>query len=74
MQQAIGCKAAILSCVQDMCCFNLLRDKACCPLCSVEVPPITCAFTSCTWLYDGCKMEADGSITSCSSDWQVCLA
>ena len=56
---------------QGLACFNLLRDKTCCPECDSEIRPVTCAFVGCAWMYDGRKMGPDGVIQCCSSDWQV---
>ena len=54
-----------------MCSFSLLQDKARCLRCFQIVQAETCAFVGCAWLFDGRKLGPDGSITCCSSDWQV---
>ena len=59
--------------VQGMCSFNLLQDKACCPICRNAVKPVTCAFVGCAWLFDGRKLGPNGSIICTSSDWKVHL-
>ena len=38
---------------QGLACFNLLRDKACCPECDSEIQPVTCAFIGCAWALMG---------------------
>ena len=58
--------------VQGLCSFNLLQDKAHCPICCTEIEPVSCGFVGCAWLYDGCKQGPGGTLICCSSDWQVC--
>ena len=58
-------------CVQGMHAFNLIRDTASCPMCHNGIKPVICAFRGCAWLYEGRKLGPDGTITHCSSDWEV---
>ena len=57
--------------MQGLSSFNLLADKACCPICREASKPATCAFVGCAWMYDGCKLGSDGQPECCHSDWQA---
>ena len=59
--------------MQGMCCSNLLKGKASCPMCNENVKPATCGFVGCAWMYDGRKLAPDGDTYS-SSSWQVCCS
>ena len=59
--------------MQGLSSFNLLADKACCPICREASKPATCAFVGCAWMYDGCKLGSEGQPEYCHSDWQVSL-
>ena len=61
----------MVGCTQGLTSFNLLADKAHCPMCREAVQPATCAFMGCAWMYDGRKSGPDGQLECCSSDWQV---
>ncbi|GBG81009.1 hypothetical protein CBR_g31565 [Chara braunii] len=48
--------------------FNLMLDKARCPLCDSEITPITCGFYDCEWRFEGVKSTGKESV---SSDWKL---
>ena len=67
VQHLLQCHAML----QGMCSFNLLQDKACCPMCQQDVKPVACALVGCAWMYDGRKVGRNGAVDYVSSDWQV---
>lgn len=50
--------------------WSLLEDPAGCPMCKQHIHPMTCAFSECQWIYDGCKLDENGLVQDVFGDWQ----
>ena len=56
--------------MKGMVSWSLLADKAHCPMCKQQFQPVTCAFTGCTWTYDGRKSDISGAPVDVEGSWQ----
>ena len=42
--------------------WSLIAGQAHCPMCHKQFPPVTCAFSECSWAFDGCKLGSTGQL------------
>lgn len=49
--------------------WSLTAERANCPMCNDWIAPRTCAFTSCAWIYDGCKTGPGGTLEDVAGEW-----
>ncbi|KAL3136779.1 hypothetical protein ABBQ38_005493 [Trebouxia sp. C0009 RCD-2024] len=54
--------------------WSLTAGQAHCPMCHKQFPPVTCAFTECSWAFDGCKLGSSSQLQHVQGDYQAVSA